>query len=345
VRLAEAELGEKAGHALDAHLVGQTVIVGVAGNGDGTFQVHHAVAVLLPVPVTVAAAGQGEITRVGDGVARFAHPQFQAGQAHERLDGGARWIDAAQRAVDEGAVEGVVELAPGGGVDAIDKQVGIEAGLGNQRQYAAIARVQGHQGAPVVAEHLFRHLLELRVQMQVDVVAGHRSAARQQTHGPAAGIGLHLLDAGAPMQPGFIARLDAQLADVVGALVVGVQAGFGQAFLVFLADPADIADHVGKAGAEGILAELARVHFHARETVAVHREAGRFFLGEQVADGDALEVLALGQQFLKRLRSPGVMATISVSRLMVSYRLPALEGVISRVWAEKLWARTMFSRS
>ncbi len=253
-------------------------------------------AVLLPVPVAVAAAGQGEIAGIGNGVAGPAHAQFQAGQAHERLDGGAGRIDAAQGPVDQGAVEGVVEFPPGGRIDAVDEQIGVEAGLGDQGEHAAVARIQGHQGAPVVAEHLLRHLLQPGVQVQVQVVPGHRRAAGQQAHGPAAGIGLHLLDAGVAVQPGFVAGLDAQLADVVGALVVGGHAGFGQALLVLLADAADVADHVGETGAEGILAELARLHLHPGEAVAVHREAGGLLLGEHVADGDALEVLALRQQ-------------------------------------------------
>lgn len=115
------------------------------------------------------------------------------------------------------------------------------------------------------------------------------------------------------MQFGFVALLDPDLADVVGALViVGVETGIvmiGIAvvlfadgidlFLIALRDPADIADHVGSRAAERILAEQPGAHVDAGEAETLRRETCDFLVGQPRADRQAFEVLGILEQLFE----------------------------------------------
>jgi hypothetical protein len=59
---------------------------------------------------------------------RIALAQFQRGQRHEGLEGGAGRIGAGQRAVQQRPVQRGVQLVPALLVDAVDEQVGVIAG-------------------------------------------------------------------------------------------------------------------------------------------------------------------------------------------------------------------------
>ncbi len=292
----KAKLGQEIMQPADAHLMRQAVEKGVARHGDGLFYVHQAVAARLPVPIVAAVARQGEEPRVGNGLARTAQAQLQSGQGHERLEGGTGRIEAAQGAVNHGMVGAAVQFLPTGRVDAVDEQVGVETGRRHQGQHGPGLRVQCHQRAAHLTEGGLGHLLQFRVQVQIDVVAGHGRAAGQDPDRPTRGIDLDLFDAGATVQPPLVAVLDTLLADVIGAPIIGVLFALCQAIQVVVADPANVAHHVGEGVAERVLAEQPGAHLDAGEAKAVDREAGRLFFGQMVMNGDALEILALGQQ-------------------------------------------------
>jgi len=124
---------------------------------------------------------------------------------------------------------------------------------------------------------------------------------------------LDFLEARQPVQLRFVALLDADLADVVGALVVVRVAprivGFLVAVvlvahrvdpvLVALRDPADIADHVRGGRAERVLAEQPRAHVDAGKAEALRGEARDFVVGEPRADRQAFEVLRVFLQLLE----------------------------------------------
>ena len=179
-----------------------------------------AVAALLVVAEGVAA--EVEEAGVGNGLlAACACRCSSARQRHEGLEGRAGRIGAVERAVDHRLVGRVVEHVPVLRVDAVDEQVGVVAGHRHQGQDAAGGRLDRHQRAAALAEGLLGDLLQLGVERQRQVVAGHRRGARQRAHGAAAGIDLDLLEAGAAVQLEFVVLLQAGLAEVLGAAVVG----------------------------------------------------------------------------------------------------------------------------
>src|SRR3712207_7794486 len=56
-------------------------------------------------------------------------------------------IGAAQRAIEQRLVDRFVQRLPVLGVDAVDEQVGVEGGLGDEGQHLAGLRVDHHRGA------------------------------------------------------------------------------------------------------------------------------------------------------------------------------------------------------
>jgi hypothetical protein len=101
------------------------------------------------------------------------------------------------------------------------------------------------------------------------------------------------------VQVALVALLEAGLADVVGAPVVGGVVALLDALEVAVVDAADVADHVGGEAAHRIVAEQARLQLDAGKAVALGDEAGHLFVGEPVADRQGLEALALVHQLLE----------------------------------------------
>ena len=130
-----------------------------------------------------------------------------------------------------------------------------------------------------------------------------RLGARQRADGAAAGVDLDPLAAGGAVQVLLVGALDAELADVVGALVVGRGALRLDAVHVGLVDAPDVAHRVRGDVAVGVRAEEPRLDLEAREAVAIHGEFRDLLLGEARADGQALEVLAF---LLQPLEAPAV---------------------------------------
>jgi hypothetical protein len=165
-------------------------------------------------------AAEREVAGILEAPARRALAERQAGQRHERLVRRAGRVGAVQRAVQERLVGRVVQLVPGLLVDAVDERVRVEARRRHEREHVARLRLDRDQRAALAGERLLGHLLQRDVERQHEVVAGRRLRARQRAHGPAAGRHLDFLEAGQAVQLGLVALLDADLADVVGALVV-----------------------------------------------------------------------------------------------------------------------------
>ena len=129
-----------------------------------------------------------------------------------------------------------------------------------------------------------------------------RRRARQRADAAPAGVDLDLLEAGGAVQLALVGRFDADLADVVGAAVVGVDALVLERRLVVLVDAADVADHVRGDIAERVLAEQARLDLHAREAEAVGGELRDLLVGEAGADRQALGI-ALSTEQLAEARA------------------------------------------
>jgi hypothetical protein len=213
----------------------------------------------------------------------------------------ARRVGAAQGPVQQRLVDALVELAPALAVDAVDEEVGVEGGLADEGQHLAAARVQRHQRAAAVAEHLFHQGLQPDVHRQHQLVAGRGRAAVQAPHGAAGGAGFDFLVAGLAVQAAFVALLQAQLADVLGALVVAL-VGFVPVFhglLLGQIDAADVAQQVAARLAQRVVAEQPRLDLDAREAEALRGETRHFLVGQPGADGQRIGTLELFAQALE----------------------------------------------
>ena len=133
---------------------------------------------------------------------------------------------------------------------------------------------------------------------------GVAGIALQAPHGVAAGAHLDLLEAGRAVQLAFVALLDAELADVLGAAVVGevvVVPVVLHLLLLGRIDPADVADQVAADLAERIAAEEPRLDLDAVEAKALRREAGDLLVGEAGPDRQRLDAAAFLEQALEAL--------------------------------------------
>ena len=106
---AEAERRHEVVHRVDAEVVGEHVVVGVARLDDRLVHVDRAVAAFLVVAKAVVA--EVEVAGVEDRLLRRPLAERQRGQRHERLVGRAGRIGAAQRPVEERLVGRLVERA------------------------------------------------------------------------------------------------------------------------------------------------------------------------------------------------------------------------------------------
>ena len=122
---------------------------------------------------------------------------------------------------------------------------------------------------------------------------------RQRAHGAAAGVDLDLFDAGRAVQFALVRYFDADLADVIGALVVRGVAPFLDALDVTVVDAADVADEVRRGFAVRILPEQPRLDLDAWKPVAIHGEACDFLVGKPCTQGQALEILRVLEQPLE----------------------------------------------
>jgi hypothetical protein len=149
----------------------------------------------------------------------------------------------------------VVERIPVGGIDAVDKQIGVEFGMADECQHSAGFRVERDECTAVAAECLFGDGLQFAVEVQHQIIAGYRIGMREHAHCVAACIGFHLLCAGSAMELRLIALLDTDFADVVGAAIIVVAPVILQFLQVGIVNAADIADQVRGGRAQRVLAE------------------------------------------------------------------------------------------
>ncbi|EWS55907.1 hypothetical protein X551_01244 [Methylibium sp. T29] len=317
---AEAEGLELLVDQVHAHVGGQLVVVDVARLDDRAVHVHHA-----QPAVTVAAeavVAEHEDAVVVGGLLRRALAGFQRGDRHEGLEGRAGRVGAAQGAVQQGLVDRLVELLPALRIDAVDEQVGVEGRLADEGQHLAGARVDRDQRAAPVAEQLLDHRLQLDVDRQPHRVARRRRAGPQAPHRAARGAGLDLLEAGDAVQLGLVLLLDAELADVVGALVVGRIVGLVDRVLLGLVDAADVAQHMAAELAIGVVAEQPRLDVDPGEAETLRGETRHLLVAELGADRQGLEALGVVHHALE---------AATVARRDVDHFLQRIDGALQVV--------------
>jgi hypothetical protein len=194
-------------------------------------------------------------------------PVFSAAIAMNGLKVEPGGVGAAQRAVQQRLLDALVQFTPAFDVDAVDKQVGVEGGFADEGQHLAVARVDGHQRSAPVAEHLLDQGLQPMSIDSTSLLPGWPPGCRA-AHRAAAGTGLHLLEARGAVQRVLVALLQAELADVLGALVVGLLlvGPLLDRLLLGLVDAADVAEQVAAGLAERVAAKQPRLHVHALES-------------------------------------------------------------------------------
>ena len=232
-------------------------------------------------------------------LAGLALAQFQRRQGHEGLVGGARRVGAAQRPVEQGLFNRLVERPPAFNVNALDKEVGVKGGFTDKSQHLAGAGVQCHQCAAAVAKHVLDELLQLDVYGQLDRVARGGRAAGQAPHRAATGRGFHLFHAGGAVQLLFVTLLHAELANVVCASVI--------AFFVFVLDAgfflgidaAYVTHHMAGQIAKGVVAKQPGLDVHARKAKTLRGKAGHLLVAELGAYGQRLKALEFLAQALE----------------------------------------------
>ena len=126
-----------------------------------------------------------------------------------------------------------------------------------------------------------------------------------------------------PCSSALVALLQAELADVLGAPVVGlvVVVPVLHRLLLGLVDAADVAQQVAADLAQRVVAEQPRLDVDAGEAEALRREARHLLVAELGADRQRLEALALFQQALE---------AAAVARRDLDHARPARRSVASR---------------
>src|SRR5262249_27735450 len=147
---AESQHPHEARYSVYAQVVGEHVVVGIAGNDDRPVHVDYAVAADLVVAENVAA--EVEKPRIADHLLGRAFTGGQSGERHERLESGARGVRARQRAVEQRPLGRGVELAPVLWIDAVDEEIGVETRLAHERKHSPRSRLYCNQRSAVVAE-------------------------------------------------------------------------------------------------------------------------------------------------------------------------------------------------
>ncbi len=276
-------------NGIDPHSMTQVVIVNITGLDHRLFEIHlQTVPGPFPVPIQAIIARQPIPARIAHGVLGIHHVIVQAGQPDHRFGGGARWILPLQKPVEQRQIQRLVQAAIVAETDPGDEQVGVKTGHGHRRQHASGFDIQSNDRPTVVIQGADRGRLQAGIEVQLQIFARFGVGAIQHAQYPAPGVGFHVLTAHFAQQLGFILTFQAGLTNRVGAAValVLVLIKPGQ---IRLADPAHVAQHVGKQVTLGVVAHQLGVHLNPFQAILVDRQAGDFLLGQAIAQGNGFK--------------------------------------------------------
>ena len=125
---------------------------------------------------------------------------------------------------------------------------------------------------------MFRRFLQLDVQAQGDVFAGHRIGVFEHPQHAALGVGLHFFVADMAVQLAFVEALDAGLADGLGAAVFDLI----ELRRFLLVDPSDVTDGMGKVLRQRVVANELRLDIQPRQAELIDRQQGDLLFGQFV---------------------------------------------------------------
>ena len=236
-------------------LTGESVVVGVAGPGNGVVDVHLAVVL---VAGEEAAEEGGSAGAVDVHVLRDA--LLQAGERHDDLEGGAGSELGLDGLVHQRVVGIGDELVPVIAADAHRELIGIEDGAAHHGENLAGVRVHGDEGAVVVPEAFSAARWISRSMVRRRLWPGLASSVPSLPDFAAVAVDDDVLGAIVAAQNAVVGRFDAGSAHDVAGFIKGV-AGVVEHLL---ADLADVADEVGGKAVARIEAALLLAWFPAR---------------------------------------------------------------------------------
>ena len=120
------------------------------------------------------AAGQVEHAGAKFRLARIHQVVGESGERNGGFDRGPGRVGAAQRSIQQGLVDVVLQEAELRYRQAARESVGIEGGRAGQRQHVAAARIDGHHGASLADQPFLGDALHAHVDAQNQIAARHR---------------------------------------------------------------------------------------------------------------------------------------------------------------------------
>jgi hypothetical protein len=206
-------------------------------------------------------------------------------QGNVRLDRRSGLVAAGQEAVEQRAI-GIVEqtlVARRG--DAVDEPVRVVARLADQRQDLAAGNVEHDHRAGLGIQCLKGLQLEIEIDVQTQIVAGHGIDTLEYPDHPPLGVRLDAFDAGLSVEVFLVIALDSGLARMRRRpVLVGVQARE-----IIGIEARHITDHVGQRFPVRIVAGQVRLDVQAFESVPLQRQDGDLFFAQVGFQGDRLE--------------------------------------------------------
>ncbi len=176
------------------------------------------------------------------------------------------------------------QLVPLGAIDLHRKCIGIEAGTRHHGQNLAVARIHGDNRAIAIAQSEFRRALQIVVDGQLQVLAGHRVLRPEKAHFAAVAVDDHIARAVLPAQHLVVHLFHAGLAHHIARLVGSVARSGSDLF----ADFAHIADQVRRKSVARIEPPLLFDGLQFRQLVAVGFDESLLIRRDVVLDGNRL---------------------------------------------------------
>ena len=182
-------------------------------------------------------------------------------------------------------------------VDALDEGIGIVGRRADEGENGAGRGLHGDDRTAPFAQRLLGQGLELGIDTQVEVLAGHRRDALEDAQRASVRVGLDLFEPDLAEQGFFVARLEAQLADVLHAAISRLV----DLVLFLFVDASDVTEEMHPEARERVVPPQARLEFHAAEIRPLDRQPRRFFLGEVRAQHEIFESRPFAQLFAEIL--------------------------------------------
>ena len=280
---------------LNAKTVCQAVEVHIAGLDDGQAHVGGAMTGVRPVAIFVGGTRQTEIARTGDATCRRQIEELKSRQRLEGFDCRARRVGAASRPIIKGSGFIVLQRRVFFRADTLDERVGIVAGLAGQGEDFTIPRVDGHHRTMILTQGVHGGFLQADIQRQVQIGSVDGLGRSQLPDHPPLDVGLIFLMTGLAMKHRLIAFFQPIFAHEEGTSVLSrVQAG-----QLLVVDASNVADHMGRQIAVGIISHHAGSNFGTHQPGQPDRNPGNLLLSQAQTNRYTLEPFAFCLERLK----------------------------------------------